>query len=238
MACNAIAQTADERLFAAIDESKPLVAEGLILSREASAQARAANGETPLHRAVEKGMRELAELLVHAGANLRARSATGETALHLAALHADPWFVELLVTARADPRVRNDDGESPLHWAALSGNAATAERLLYRGADPDMADIRGNLPLHGAADGGDLATVRLLLGRTQDRAARNREGLNAADIARARGYAEIAALLGGAPVRQTRAAPAGEPGVERKPAAGGIRSMDIDDPEHPRFKNY
>lgn len=218
----AFAQSPEERLFEAITDGKPLVAEGLVANGKVNLDARNAEGETPLHRAVEKGMRELASLLLKAGARAAARSNSGETALHLAALHADPWFAELLLGAKADPRARNDEGESPLHWAALSGNAATVQRLLVRGADANLRDIRGNLPLHGAADGGDLETVRLLLAHTADATARNREGRGPVDIARERNHGAIAKLLEG-----LSAKPKSDP---------GFRSLDIDDPDHPRFQ--
>jgi len=220
----AFAQSPEERLFEAIAQGKPLVAEGLVANGRVNLEARNAEGETPLHRAVEKGLRDLAGLFLKSGARVSARSNSGETALHLAALHADPWFAGLLLAAKADPRARNDEGESPLHWAALSGNAATAQRLLEGGADANLRDIRGNLPLHGAADGGDIETVRLLLKNTADATARNREGRSAADLARERNYAAIAKLLE-VPV----VVPKGDP---------GLRTRDIDDPEHPRFQRY
>ena len=234
IASTVLAQTADERLFEAIQDGKPLVAEGLIANGQASPRARDANGETALHRAVEKGLRELTVLLLRSGANPAARSNSGETALHLAALHADAWFAEQLLAWKADPRARNDDGETPLHWAALSGNAATARLLLLRGADANISDIRGNLPLHGAADGGDPATVRLLLERTDNRDAKNREGLAAADLARARGYGELTALLGGNAPRTERADRPADRRPQEEPPKQGFRSMDIDDPNHPR----
>lgn len=241
----AFAQTPDERLFEAIDESKPLVAEGLIVSGRASARARAPNGETPLHRAVERGMRDLAVLLLRSGASVRARSDSGETPLHLAALHGDPWFADLLLGERADPRARNDAGETPLHWAALTGNEATAQRLLARGADANIADIRGNLALHGAADSGDVATVRLLAGGTREPGARNRSGLTPVDVARERGFRDVVVLLGGRvdpgpgaarPADRTAERPASA--ASAAPSGTNIRSMDIDDPAHPRFQTY
>jgi ankyrin repeat protein len=229
-AAAAAAQTPEERLFEAIQESKPLVAEGLVADRAVNVAARNADGETALHRAVERGMRELAALLIKAGTSVAARSNSGETALHLAALQPDPWFVELLLAAKADPRARNDDGETPLHWAALSGNTATAERLIARGADPNIADIRGNLPLHGAADGGELETVKVLLRHTANRAARNREGRSAAEIARERGHGAIERLL---MARATTPQPA--PDDAPRPSQG-VKTYDFDDPEHPRFR--
>ena len=118
--------TPEDRLFAAIDEGKEIVAEGVLLRGYVNPDARNAQGETSLHRAVENGMKDLSRALAKAGFNLRARSNSGETVLHLAALHGDPALTEFLLGAGADPKARNDDGESPLHWAALSGNASVA----------------------------------------------------------------------------------------------------------------
>lgn len=189
------AQASNEQLFAAIDEGKEIVAEGLIARRRADVNARNAQRETPLHRAVEKGMKGLVQTLIKAGADVRARSAHGETALHLAALHADPFYVDLLLRAGADVRARNDAGETPLQWAALSGHIVPAQRLLTDGADANVPDIRGNLPLHAAADGGHSEIVRMLLPRTADPGRPNREGKSPRDYARERGYDEIERLL-------------------------------------------
>ncbi len=48
--------TLEEKLFEAIDARKELVAEGVLQRGRINLDARNANGETPLHRAVEKGM--------------------------------------------------------------------------------------------------------------------------------------------------------------------------------------
>ncbi|MBI3374844.1 MAG: ankyrin repeat domain-containing protein [Betaproteobacteria bacterium] len=183
------------RLFEAIDDGRELLAEGLIRGRKVDVNARNAAGETPLHRAVERGMKELAHALVGVGANLRARSATGETALHLAALHDDPALADLLVAAGADPRARNDDGESVLQWAALTGNVKTALFLLERGADPNTHDLAGNGVLHAAADAGSEELVKFLLPRVKEPWSANRAGRTAKDLASAHGYAAIARLL-------------------------------------------
>jgi len=205
------------RMFAAIDQGKELVAEGLLLQAKPNLDARNAEGETVLHRAVEKGMKELARAIVKSGANLRARTGSGETALHLAAMHADPALVLFLLESRADPKARNDAGESPLHWAALSGNVEAGRLLLDRGADANLADIKGNRPLHAAADSGNLAMVRLILARSTDPRAKNRAGLTAEDVANERSRPEIAQLLS-----KAVAQPDGAKG-------GNFRTLDVDD---------
>jgi uncharacterized membrane protein YfcA len=182
-------------IFAAIDEGKELVAEGLVLATKEVLDARNADGETPLHRAVEKGMKTLSEALIKAGATVHARSRNGETPLHLATLHEDPALVELLLRAGADAKARNRDGESVLFWAALTGHNAVAQRLLGEGADPNVKDRKGNTPLHAAADGGYAEVVETLLSVTVEPAARNLEGLSPRGMARERRHAAVERLL-------------------------------------------
>jgi uncharacterized protein len=186
---------AEEELFRAIERDDEEAAVALVHAGGSEVNARNADQETPLHRAVEKNMKSLAEALVQRGADLAARSRNGETPLHLTALDADPAIADLLLAAGADPLARNEDGESVLMWASLSGHIAVAQRLLQRGADPNVKDLKGSLPLHAAADGGHLELVRLLLPRTKEPDLKNRDGQSPADYARSRGYAQIEKLL-------------------------------------------
>jgi len=195
----AFAQTPEERLFEAIEDDKPLVAEGIVARGKVNLDARNKDRETALHRAIEKGYKELAAMLVRAGAPLGALTQTGETPLHYAALYAETDFMELLLDgkpgSKADVRARNDDGESVLQWAVMSGNAATARLLLERGADPKAVDLKGNTLLHAAADGGYAALASAFLGLGVDPRQRNREGKRPIQIGRERGHAEIVKLL-------------------------------------------
>jgi ankyrin repeat protein len=188
-------ETPDEQLFRAIREGKGVFAEGLVVEKRANVNARNAQGETPLHRAVERGMPRLTKLLIDSGANVRARSEHGETPLHLAALHSDPILVEMLLAAGADPNARNNAGESVVYWAALTGNTETVRVLVEHGANPDVTDLKGNSPLHGAADGGHEDTVRYLVKYASAPQGKNRAGQTPGDIARARGYKTIATIV-------------------------------------------
>jgi uncharacterized protein len=185
----------EEALWRAIDQDDEKAALALVRGAAIDVTVRNAAGDTPLHRAVEKGMRSLAESLLARCADVNARSKNGETPLHLAALDADPAVAELLLDARGDPLARNTDGESVLMWASLSGHISVAQRLLQRGADANVRDRKGSLPLHAAADGGHLELVRLLLPRTVEPDAKNAAGRSPLDYARANGYAQIEKLL-------------------------------------------
>jgi len=187
----------EEALWRAIEQDDEAAALALVRAGNLDVKARNAAGDTPLHRAAEKGMRSLAESLLARGAEVNARSKNGETPLHFAALDADVSVAELLLDAGADPGAQNNDGESVLMWAALSGHVAVAQRLLARGADANARDRKGSLPLHAAADGGHLELARMLLPRTKEPQAKNGAGRSALDYARANGYAQIEKLLEG-----------------------------------------
>ena len=151
---------AAEPLFSAIGQHQESAA--LELVAKSDLQARSANGDTALHRAVETGMPRLVRSLLAAGADPQARTSNGETALHLAALHPEPDFADLLLAAKADPRAQNADGESALHWAALSGHLVVAQRLLARGADARQRTKNGASARDYARREGHAELARLL----------------------------------------------------------------------------
>ena len=84
LALPALAQSPADRLFEAIDEGKALVAEGIVARGQADLNARNKDGDTPLHLAIEKDMKELAGMLVKAGARVNARNSNSGTPLHAA----------------------------------------------------------------------------------------------------------------------------------------------------------
>ena len=135
---------ASEALFQAIDDHRERAALDLLAGGNTMLEARNAKGDTPLHRAVETGLRQLTKALLEAGADPGARTRNGETALHLAALHPEPEFADLLLAAGAQPGARNADGDSPLHWAALSGHIVVVQSLLARGSASDYARRDGH----------------------------------------------------------------------------------------------
>ena len=50
LSANVLAQTPESRLFEALENNKPLVAEGIVARGAVNLDARDATGETPLHR--------------------------------------------------------------------------------------------------------------------------------------------------------------------------------------------
>jgi uncharacterized protein len=83
----------------------------------------------------------------------------------------------------------------PLHAATANGSAEAITLLLDAGADPNGRQRGGFTPLQARAQRGDAAMVRLLLDRGADPLLRSDDGRSAADLARASGHPELAALL-------------------------------------------
>lgn len=129
-------------------------------------------------------------------------SADGFTPLGLACFFGHPECVQLLLRRGAEPNApsRNDMQVRPLHSALARApdDAAleNARALIAAGANVNATQQGGYTPLHQAADRGLEAVVRLLLeaGARPDTRADNRR--TPAQMARVKGHAQIAALLG------------------------------------------
>jgi ankyrin repeat protein len=132
------------------------------LDRGASANARDAQGSTPLMFAAIHGDVESLRLLLDRGADINATNKVGATALMRAA--SDHAKVVLLLERGADVRVRSAFGNTALLLAARPANShRTVKLLIDRGADAKVANVFGATALMAAAAGGDEETVRLLL---------------------------------------------------------------------------
>lgn len=146
----------------------------LLLERGAPADARAANGNSPLllaargansHRAVQ--------LLLSRGAEANAANVFGATPLMAAAAGGDTRTVRLLVRHGANPNARPNldhpgflfgGGRSPLMWAAFRGDLATLQVLLDAGADVNLPGLIGTA-LAQATWSDQTDAARLLLAK-------------------------------------------------------------------------
>lgn len=85
---------------------------------------------------------------------------------------------------------------SPIHEAACTGDLAQLRQLLR--VTPAAANDKqddGSTPLHEAARCGQKAAIHLLLSNGADATCKTKLGLTSADVARAHGHQELAALL-------------------------------------------
>ncbi len=99
------------------------------------------DGMTALHWAARIGDRELAEMLLYAGANVKATTRLGGyTPLMMAAEQGRSGVIAALLAAGADVKAANATGTTPLMLAALSGDARSVTVLVENGAEIDARE--------------------------------------------------------------------------------------------------
>lgn len=93
------------------------------------------NGSRPLHRAIEKGNRDIIELLIKAGADINAPNRRKERPIHLAVMNSNIEAVMLLIDTGADVKAKEADyGFTPRE---LIKNG----RKLAKRSSSSMADV-------------------------------------------------------------------------------------------------
>jgi ankyrin repeat protein len=102
---------------------------------------------TPLHWAVLKGNKDVAELLLVNKADVNAKDNGGDTPLYYAAKHGYKEVIEFLLSNGSDVNATNKDGWTPLHIAASNGRKEIAELLLANKAEINAKNNKGLTPL-------------------------------------------------------------------------------------------
>ena len=119
-----------------------------------------------------------------------------EPPLHVACRAGHLEVAKLLC---AEGRVRVDaeagDGQTPLHCACLGGKQPVAEWLVESGLSVSVTNDDGWTPLLCAAVNGHGDCVRWLLAQGAPPDAMNNDGKCAADLARLRGFTQLATIL-------------------------------------------
>ncbi|KAF3022633.1 hypothetical protein E8E14_013938 [Neopestalotiopsis sp. 37M] len=181
----------------------------MLLTAGASINHKDAYGNTALMRAVASGSREIAKILIGAGANVDVDNYDGDTALSLymiTILEDEPtsWlteaqegylsFVKLLLDQGADPRC-HFEGWTALTLAVEDGQDLVVQLLHDYGADMNARDGNGRTPLELAIDQGHNTIVKLLLDYGADMNARDGNGQTPLELAIGKGHNTIVKLL-------------------------------------------
>lgn len=157
----------------------------VLLEKGAKIDAKAVNGDTPLHSAVVHS-HELSSLLLENGANVDAQNNLGETPLLHAARDDDRSDREA-----DNRRIQSDeygvDGPEEVLEEALRKlsveaeirNEAIVRILVERGANVHLMNNHNETPLHFAAGNGYREMVKILLEKGADIAARDSRGCTA-----------------------------------------------------------
>ena len=123
------------------------------------------DGFTALHWAAKTGNREVAEVLLAAGADMRATTRLGShMPLHVASAAGQAGVAEALLNAGAPVDAHTGTGAQPIHLAAASGDAGMVASLLAHGALVDARETAWGLtPLMFAVVRDRADAVRVLM---------------------------------------------------------------------------
>lgn len=185
-------------------------------------EARDKNDFTPLMHAARNGNAEIVRMLLEAGVNPDATAdiddreqtaldiarqtghtevvelleaatdQTPDTELILSLIVGDDRKMRFLIDNGADVNEKNGYEQTALLVAVRKGDVDIVQRLIDAGAEVNLADGIGCTPLMYAVQNGDLGLVEMLLqaGATND--AKNGAGKTALDLAREKGYEDVA----------------------------------------------
>lgn len=131
------------------------------------------------------------------GQSVNLRSPDGFTPMGLAAFFRQQEIVRMLADAGADINAKSTNTQQvgPLHAAVARSDLSIIQLLLLRGADPNLPQQNLVRPLHDAAASGNVPAVAMLLMFGADAKAKTEDGRTAADLARIKGHADLAARL-------------------------------------------
>ncbi len=137
-----------------------------LLQQGADVNGAHGDGMSALHWAAQRGDRQMAEILVYAGAKVTAVTRIGQyTPLHVASTAGNASLIELLLESGGDVAApTTPGGVTPLHLAAASGSGEAVATLLDHGADVDALESAwGQTPLIFAAALDRVDAIRTLL---------------------------------------------------------------------------
>ncbi|XP_023228101.1 uncharacterized protein LOC111628509 isoform X3 [Centruroides sculpturatus] len=157
---------------------------------------RTKDGQTSLHKAVERNNYEALKTLLDLGASPNYKDARGLTALYYSVLYgSDPQLTELLLHDHASIGSADPQGWQEVHQACKHGLVQHLEHLLFYGADMNARNASGNTPLHVCAVNDQESSARVLLFRGADKNALNYANQNPYQVAVIAGNLTLAEII-------------------------------------------
>ncbi len=156
----------DAKLLTAAQESRPADVRAL-LAAGADANARAADGSTPMVYAAHFGDADSVQALLGAKGDPNLTNRYGVGPMHEAALRADAGLLRMLIDAGADVDLALPQGETPLMLASRTSGVDAIALLIEHGAKVNVVEQwQGQTPLMYAAanDRGEVAAALIAAG--------------------------------------------------------------------------
>lgn len=172
-----------------------------LLARNVPVDIKGFYNNTPLHIASSNKRKEIATILLAAGADVNAINDNGDTPLHLACSEESKKTVNILLNGPfmnamfCNPNIRNNNGSTPLHSAVWWGRLAIVKTLLANHADIDLPDKKGQTSLIYAAYLGNTEIANSLLAAGADPDIRDRDGTTALYFAASKGHLNMVKIV-------------------------------------------
>lgn len=165
---NAINRDGFTPLHAAVENENIQVIRYLLQNGANLKTATVADKTTPLHTACFKGNKEIAQILVVAGADVNAKNIHGATPVVTAAFYGKKPLVEYLTTAGGNLDAKSEDGKILAVSAISTGKTNIFEELIDAGANVNQKDENGKTMLHSAVEKKDIKTAQELISKGAD----------------------------------------------------------------------
>ena len=139
-----------------------------LISKGADINERNMLSWTPLHTAVQRRQKAIAEVLIDKGANINAIDKFGKTPLYVAIETGQKDMAELLIAKGADVNAISGQGENALSLAQKRGDKEVVDLLLKHGAKEPPANWAED-QIYGLAEQpqGPVPTSAIMPGRPQ-----------------------------------------------------------------------
>lgn len=153
-------------------------------------------GRSALWHSASKGQLRTTENLVASGKiDLNQADVNGHSAVSQAIINGHDKIVRLLVKWGADLTMQTNEGNTPLMLAVLSEKTEIVEHLLQRTVGVNIQDNVGDTALILAASTGQKRIIEMLINAGADMQLRNKEDLNAYQIALNEGHQDAAKII-------------------------------------------